>query len=150
MTSFPDHFRSREVTWHLFLSRDCQLLQVTDLSSSNVHKTWLIGLLQPHTGDFRLNDVTSGTLPVMWGQVTSFPATWPQPPASYRSVGAQTYPKLDIGLLLPLPGDFRSKDVTSGSLPVTWCHMTSFPVTWMPLPASYSPVRAQTYPKLDW
>ena len=34
-------------------------------------------------------------------------------------------------------GDFRS-NVTSGSLPVTWGHVTPFPVTWLSSPASYS------------
>ena len=34
-----------------------------------------------------------------------------------------------FGLLHPLPGDFRSNDVTSWSLPVTKGHVTSFPVT---------------------
>jgi len=51
------------------------------------------------------------------------------------------------GLVQPLPGDFRSNDVTSGLLPVKWVHVT-FPVTWQPPRASYSPVGAQTYPKL--
>jgi len=48
------------------------------------------------------------------------------------------------GLLQPLPGDFQSNDITSWSLPVTWNHVTSFPVTWLPPPASYSLVGAQT------
>jgi len=50
-----------------------------------------------------------------------------------------------IRLLRPLPGEIRRNDVTSGSVPVTWSHVTSFPVTWRPPLASYSPVRAQTY-----
>ena len=58
------------------------------------------------------------------------------------------YPKL-IALLQPLIGDFRSNDVTSGSLPDTWGNVTSFPVTLLPSSASYSPVGAKTYPKLD-
>jgi len=48
-------------------------------------------------------------------------------------------------LLQPLPGDFRSNDVTSGSLPVTWDHVTSFPVTWLPTPATYSLVGSEMY-----
>jgi len=47
-------------------------------------------------------------------------------------------------LLQQLPGNFRSNDVTSGSLPVTWGHVTSFAVTWLPSPASYNPVESQT------
>ena len=31
-----------------------------------------------------------------------------------------------VGLLLPLPGDFWSNDVSSRSLPVTWGHVKSF------------------------
>jgi len=31
MTSLPGHFRSHEVTWHHFLSRDCLLLRATAL-----------------------------------------------------------------------------------------------------------------------
>jgi len=54
-----------------------------------------------------------------------------------------------IRLLQPLPGDLRSHHVTSKSLPVTWSHVTSFPVTWLPPPASYSPVGARTNPKVD-
>jgi len=50
-----------------------------------------------------------------------------------------------FGLLQPLPGDFRSNDVTSESLPVTWGHVTSYPVTWLPLPARYSLVGSQMH-----
>jgi len=50
---------------------------------------------------------------------------------------------LGFGLLQPFPGDFRSNDATSGSLPVTWCLVASFPVTWLPLQASYRPVGSQ-------
>ena len=52
------------------------------------------------------------------GDMTSFSVTWLPPLASYSPVGAQTYPKL-TALLRPLIGDFRSNEVTSGSLPVT-------------------------------
>jgi len=47
--------------------------------------------------------------------------------------------------LRPLPGIFWSHNVTSGSFQVTWGHMTSFPVTWLPLPASYSFVGSDMY-----
>jgi len=40
--------------------------------------------------------------------------------------------------LQPLPGDLRSSYVNSGSLPVAWNHITSFPVLWLPPPATYS------------
>jgi len=132
--------------------------------------------LQPLQGDYWLNDVTSVSLPVTWGHVTSFPVTWLPPPASYSLVGGETHSirelsvlyshfKVTTGpmtslsghfrspevtwrhflsvaasfwhlqpcktwnvqhspvfsLLQPLPGDFRSNDVTSGSFPVTRC-----------------------------
>jgi len=48
-------------------------------------------------------------------------------------------------LLHSFPGDFRSNDVTSRSLRVTWGHVTSFPVTWLPPPVSYSLVGSQTH-----
>jgi len=44
-----------------------------------------------------------------------------------------------------LPGEFRSNHVTSGSLPLTWGHVTSFPVTWLLPPASYSLVEGEMY-----
>jgi len=93
------------------------------------------------------NDVTFALLQATWSHLTSFPVTWRLPHASYSSVGAQTYPKLLRRLLQPLPGDFCSNDVTSGSLPVMWGHVTSFSVTRRPPPASFSPIGAQTYPK---
>jgi len=52
-----------------------------------------------------------------------------------------------FGLFLPLPGDFRWNDVTCELLPAAPGHDTSFPVTWLPPPVSYSPVRAQMYTK---
>jgi len=178
--------------------------ELQNCRSSNVLETWLTGLLQPLPGNFRLNDITSGSLPVTWGHVTSFPVTWLPPPTSYSLVWAQTYPKLDLqastatsrwlpvkwrhfriascymrsrdvischltaiccelqtcrssnvletwltGLLQPLQCNFLSYDVNSGRLAVTWGHMTSFPVTWLPPTTSYSTVGAQTYPKVD-
>jgi len=42
-----------------------------------------------------------------------------------------------FGLPPRLPGDFRSNDVTSKSLSVTWDHVTPFSVTWLPPTASY-------------
>jgi len=50
-----------------------------------------------------------------------------------------------FGLLEPLPGDFRANDETFRSLVVTWGHVTSFPVTWLPPPANYSLVRSEMY-----
>jgi len=44
-----------------------------------------------------------------------------------------------IRLPQPLPGEFRSNNVTFG-------HMRSFPVMWRPPPATYSPVKAKRHP----
>jgi len=167
---------------------------------SNTQYTPVFSLLQPLPGDFRSNDVTSGslpvtwghktlfsvtwqpppasyslvrgqmhsirqfsafyshfqltsgemtslpgTLPVPWGHMTSFSVTWLPPPTSYILVGSRTQYMPVFALLQPLPGDLRSNDVTSGSLPVTWGHITSFPVTSLAPPASYSLVKSQTH-----
>jgi len=50
-----------------------------------------------------------------------------------------------FGLLLPLPGDFWTNDVFSRSLPITWDHVTSFPLTWRTPFASYGLVESQTH-----
>jgi len=50
-----------------------------------------------------------------------------------------------FGLLQPVPGDFWSNDVSSGSLPVTWGHVTSFPVMWLPPPTSCSLLGSEMY-----
>jgi len=140
-----DHFRSREVVWVISSHVTATSCKLQPCRSSNAPKTWFIGLLQPLPGDFRSNHVTSGSLPVTWDHVTSFPVTWQPSPASYRPVKPQTYPKLDLQAFY---SHFR---VTSGqmSFPVTWSQVASFPVTRLPPPASYRTVGAQTYPKLD-
>ena len=55
MTSLPVHFRSRE---------DCLHLRATALLEVKRNKDAVVGFLQPHIGDFRSNDITSGTFPV--------------------------------------------------------------------------------------
>jgi len=108
---------------------------------SNAQYTPVFGLLQLVPGDFQLNDVTSKSLPVPWGEVTSFPVTSLPPPASYSLVGSQTH---SIWQVLTFYSHFQ---VTSGqmtSVPVTWGHVTWFPVTWLPSHASYSLVESQT------
>jgi len=52
---------------------------------------------------------------------------------------------MSFDFLLPLAGDFRSNDVTSGSLTVTWSHVTSISVTWLPPLASFSLVKREMY-----
>jgi len=159
----------------------------------------VFSLLQPLKRDFQSNDVTSRSLQVTWGQVTSLTVTWLPPPASYSLVWSQTHSirqfsafyshfqvtsgeitslpvtsghlrSRDVnschvtasscGLRLcrksnaqytpvfglqPLLVDFRSNEVTSGSLPVPWGNVTSFPITWLPPPASYSLVKSETH-----
>jgi len=197
------HFR---VTSGRLRSRDVLLCHVTASSCElqacrkwNVQYTPVLDLLQPLPSELRSNDVTYRSLPVTWGHVTSFPATW-VPPASYSLVGSEMYSipsfrpstatssclplkwhhfrvtfghsrslhgilchvtafscwlqpcrkwnvqyKPVFGLLQPLPGDFRSYDDTSGSLSVTWGHATSFSVMWLPPPASCSLVGSEMY-----
>ena len=55
-----------------------------------------------------------------------------------------------FGVPQPLPGDFRSIDVITGWLPVTWGHVISFPVTWLPPPASYGTKRVQRYSEREF
>jgi len=114
----------REVTWHLFLSVTAASCELKLCKNSNVTKTRLIGLPQPLSGDFRSNYVTSGSLPVTWGHVTSYSVTWRPPAASYSPFKGQSTQTRLIRLLQPLPGYFRSNDLTPGSLPVTWSHVT--------------------------
>ena len=79
--------------------------------------------------------------------MTSFPVMSLPPPASYSPVEAQTYTipqflafscrfQVTSGEMMSIPGHFRSHS-----------HVTTFPVTSLPPPASYSPVGAQTYTK---
>jgi len=140
--SYDVHSGSLPVTWRHFLSRDYHLLRVTALRNSNVPKSRLTGLLQPLP-------VTSGPMTSLPGHfrscevrdVISFHLT-----ATFRklqSCRSSNIPKSrHIDLLQPLPGDFRSNDVTSNtyghvrSSDVISCHITA-------PPASYSPVVAQ-------
>jgi len=191
------HLRARDVISCDVTAFSCRLQPCVKW---NEQYTQVFVLLQPLPGDFHSNDVTSGSLPVTWGHVTTFPVTWLPPPASYKLVGSEMYstrqfstfhshfqatsgqmtslpghfrsPEVTgrhflspdclllrvppckkwnvrytpvFGLLQPLSGDFRSNDVTSGSLQITWGHVTSFPVTWVPPPAWYSFVGCEMY-----
>jgi len=136
-------FRSPEVTWviscHMTASSCKQQPR-----KSHARYTSVSGFPQPLPGDFRSNDVTSGSLPVTWGHVTSFPVTWLLPFASYTLVGSQTHSirqfsafyshfQVTSGQMTSLPGHFRSPEVK-------WRHF----LTWLPPPASYSLVGSQT------
>jgi len=105
----------------------------------NVQYTQVFCLLQPLPGDFRSNDVTSGSLVITWGHVTASPLEL-QP---CRKWNVQYTPVL--GLPRKLPGDFRWNDVTFNSLLDTWGHVTSFPITWLPPSANYSLVGNEMY-----
>jgi len=81
-TTTPGDFWWNHVTSRWL--RDIISCQVTATScklqpcrSSNLHKTRVFGLLQPLPGDFQWNDVPSGSFPVTWSHVTSFPVTSP-------------------------------------------------------------------------
>ena len=117
--------------------------------SSNVPKTLFIGLLQPLPGDFQSNDVSSGSLLVTWGHHEVISCHVTPTSSELQPCRSSNVPKTwFISLLQPLPGDFRSNEVPSRSLPVTRGPVRSFPVTSLPPPPSYSSVGAQTYPKL--
>jgi len=51
-----------------------------------------------------------------------------------------------FSLVLPPTNRFWWNEVTSGWLPFTSGQVMSFPVTWLSLPVSYSPVGAETHP----
>jgi len=126
------------ISWHV--TATCCELQ--PCRSSNVPKTRVVGLLQPLPDDsvkWRHFRVISGH--VRSRDVISCHVTATTCELHHcRSLNA---PKTRVvGLLQPPPYNFRSNDVTSGSFPGTWGHVTSFPVTWLPPPASYSPVGA--------
>jgi len=146
MTTLPGHFPSPEVTWRFFLSRDCLLLRATALYV--VKCTVYAG--------FRPSIATSRWLPVKWrhfrvtsGLLRSRVVTSCDVTASFyelqpcRNWNVQYTPV--FGLLKSLPGALCSNDGTSGSLTVTWGHVTSFPVTWPPSCAGYSPVGSEMY-----
>jgi len=145
MTSLPvtsGHLRSSDViSWHVTDS-SCELQHCRKW---NVQYTRVFGLIQPLPGDFRSNDVTSRSLAVFWDHVKSFPVTWLPPPASYSHVKVKCTVHTRFRPSPAASRDFRSNDVTSGSLPETRGHFTSFPVTWLPPPASYSLVENETY-----
>jgi len=185
----PNYFRSNdvtsgslsvtEVTWRNFLHVTASYCKLQPCKKWNAQYTRVLGLLQPLPGDFGSNDVTSGSLPIIWGLVTSFTVMWLATTATYCLVGSETYSickfwgstatsmwlsvkwchfRVTSGYLRPfdisclvtasycelqrcrkwnvymqvfsllqrLPGDHRSNHVNSGSLPITWGHVTSF------------------------
>ena len=55
------------------MSRDADSCELQSFRSSNIPNTFLIALLNTLPGDFRANDVTSESLLLTRGHVTSFP-----------------------------------------------------------------------------
>jgi len=128
-TSLPSHLRSRDVISCHVTASPCEL---QPCRKWNVQYTRVFGLLQPLPGDFRSNDVTSGSLPVTWGHMTSFSVPWLPPPASYSLVGSEMYSIREIwsfyshlqatsGQMTSLLGLFRSYEVRD----VIFCHVTA-------------------------
>jgi len=116
----------------------------------------LVGCEMYGIGDFWPSTATSRWLPLKWRhfRVPSGHLRWRDVISCHVtacSCELQPCRKWNVqytrvfGPLQPLPGDFRSNDVTSGSLPVTWGLVTSFPVSWVIPPASYSLVKSEMY-----
>jgi len=69
MTLLPGHFRSSEITWRHFLSRDASYCELQPCREWKVQYLRVFSLLQPLPGHFRSNNITSGSHPVPWGHV---------------------------------------------------------------------------------
>jgi len=116
---------------------------------------WVFGNLESLWGDFWWNDVTCGWPPVtrshdIYCDVTATSCEL-QPCRSSNVPKTQVFDLLEpvagpSNKLMSLPGHFQTNYVTSGSHPVTWGHVMSFTVTWLPPPMSWSPVGAETHP----
>jgi len=122
ITSIPGHGTSFHVTW---LPPNASY---SNVGAQTYSKPEIFHVLQPLPGNFRWNDVTSGSLPVVPGYATSFPVMWLPPPLSYNPVRAQMYTKPQFSAFyshfqvtsseMSLPGHFRSRQFT-------WCHFLS-------------------------
>jgi len=115
------HLRSREVISCHVTASSCKLQACRKW---NVQYTPVFVLLEPLPGYFWSNDVTSISLSVTWGHVTSFPVTWVPPPASYSLAGREMYCIRQFSAfwihfqvtscqMMWLPYHFRSPEVTS-------------------------------------
>jgi len=124
MTSLLGHFWSPEVTWRLFCHVTASYCKLPLCRKWNVQYTRVFGLIQPLPGDFRSNNVTSGSLPVTLGHVTSFPVRWLPPTASYSIAGSEMY---SIRKFLAFYSHFQ---VTSGPLTSLLGHFQSPDITW--------------------
>jgi len=141
ITSLPGHSGLLRLR-HVIFNHETASCELQPSRKSYTQYTPVFGLLQLVPGDFRLNDVTSRSLPVTWGHVTSFPVTWLPPPASYSFVGSQMH---TICQVLAFYSHFQVISGQMTSVPVTWGCVTWFPVTWLPSSVSYSLVKSQTH-----
>jgi len=132
MTSFPGHFRPPEVTesfpvmWLPPPAKNSlvgsEMYSIREFSAFYSHFHVSFGQMSSLLGDLWSPEFT-------WLHLLSVTASsCEQQPC--RKWNVQYTPA--FGLPQPLPGDFRCNHVTSGSLPVTWCHVTSFPFMWLP------------------
>jgi len=126
----PVKWRPFRVTFGHLRSRDIISCHVNAYSCGrppcrkwNVQYMRAFGLLQQLPGIFRWNDVTFGSIPVTWGQVTSS-ATWLYTPASYSLVGCEMYSLCEF---LALYNHFQ---VTSNQMTSLLGHLWSPEVTW--------------------
>jgi len=142
MMSLPKHVWSPEVRDVISCHMRASYCELQPCRKWNAQYTWVFGILHAVPCDIRSNDVTSGSLLVSWGHVTSFPVTWLPPTASYRLVGSEMYSRREFSAFYI---HFQMMSGQMTSLPVTWGHVTSFPVTWLPPPASYSLVGSKMY-----
>jgi len=121
-----DQMTSLPVTWGpwvIFCHVTASSCEVQPGRRWNVQNTQAFGLLHPLPGNFRSNDVTSGTLPINWGHVTSFPVKWLLPLASYSFVGREmdsickflafhSHFQVTSGQITSLLGNFWGRKVT--------------------------------------
>jgi len=142
MTSLP----VSEVTWRLPLTWRPPLASFSNEKAQTYPKLDLYAF-------YRLLQLTSVQMTSLWvtsGHVRSRNVISCHVTATsceFQPCRSSNVPKTRIiRLPQPLPGDFRSNNLATESLAVTWGHVTSFSVTWWPPAASYSPVKAQTYP----
>jgi len=137
----PGHLRSQEVTWRF----SCHVTASCELQRCRKSQfTPVFGFLQPLPWDF--GQITS--LRVTFGHLRSRDLIFCHVTASCKLQPCRKWNALYTQVFCleqPLPGDFWSNDVTSGSPPVIWGHVTSFPVTWLPPPASYSLVGSDNH-----
>ena len=124
MTSLPDRLWSPVFTWVVSCHVTASSRELQPCRKWNVQYMPVFGPLQPLPFDFRLNNVTSGSLPVTWGDVTSFPVTWLPPPASYNLLRSETYSICQFSAL------YRHFEVTSGQMTSLSGHFRSPEVTW--------------------